>query len=89
MKSTEYEERVRNHSSIVIYGASLVLDVLKCNSWYVFSRNTCWALAVIPKLWRQMKAFCGFWSHRFVSVFQYQNWFTSTINDIIYTVFLE
>lgn len=32
MKSTEYEERFSNHSSIVIYGASIVLDVLKLNA---------------------------------------------------------
>lgn len=32
MKSTEYEERLSNHYSIVIYGASIVLDVLKLNA---------------------------------------------------------
>lgn len=84
MKSTEYEERVRNHYFVVIYGASVVLDVLKCDSWYLFSRNTCWALALVPKL----KALCDFWIRRFVSGFQYQNWFTSTINEVVYIVFL-
>lgn len=88
MKSTEYEERLSNHYSLVIYGASIVLDVLKLNAWCVFSSNSCWALAQMPKLWRQLKALCGFLIHRFISVFQYQNWFTSTINKVVYIVFL-
>lgn len=31
MKSTEYEERFSNHYSVVIYGASIVLDIAKLN----------------------------------------------------------
>lgn len=71
VKSTGYEEKFSNPCSVGIYGTFAALDVLTLHAIpsMFFSSNSCWAWALVLRLCKQLKALCGFWMHRSVSVF--------------------